>query len=132
MPYEEPLTAVDVAHFLVLPLAMQWQIILRGPLRPPSATPSYMRAAEALTHYRKLVVGPVPHGAGGAGLFGSVQYGSPEMFLHAASMAPPGPYPIAAPPGTLQYLFPHPGATGGAVTPAPRPTAPYQPQTPTW
>ena len=45
MPYEELLTAVDVAHFLVLPLATQWQIILRGPLRPPSATPMYMSAA---------------------------------------------------------------------------------------
>ena len=91
-----------------------------------------MRAAEALTYYRKLVVGPMPHGSGSAGLLGSVQYGSPEMFLHAASVAPAGPLQVAAPPGTVQYLIPHHGATGGVVTPAPRPTAPYQPQTPTW
>ena len=91
-----------------------------------------MRAAEALTHYRKLVAGPVPHGAGGAGLFGSVQYGSHEMFLQAAPAAPPGPFQVATPPGTVQYFIPHPGAASGSVAPAPRPAAPYQPQAATW
>ena len=132
MPYEELLTAVDVARFLNLPLATQWQIILRGPLRPPSATPSYMRAAEALTHYRRLVTGAAPHGAAGAGLFGGVQYGSHEMFLQAAPAAPPGPFQVATPPGTAQYFFPHPGAASGVAAPAPRPAVPYQPQTPSW
>ena len=132
MPLGEPLTAVDVARFLILPLTTQWQIILRGPLRPPSATPSHMRAAEALTYYRKLVTGPMPQGAGGAGLLGGMRYGSHEMFLHAAPMVPPGSYPVAAPPGAVPYLLPYHGVTGGVVTTAPRPPAPYQSQTPGW
>ena len=132
MPLGDPLSAVDVARFLALPIHTQLQVILRGPLRPPSATPSHMRASDALAYYRRLVTGPAPQGAGGAGLMGGTYYGSHDMVLRAAPMIPPGSYAIAAPPGAVPYLLPSYRVAGGDAEAAPPPAAAHQPHSPGW
>ena len=124
MSLGDPLTAVDVARFLVHPLATQLQIIVRGPLRPPSATPSHMRASDALAYYRRLVADPASQCGSGAGLAGGTYYGAPNMVLHAAPMVPPGSYAIASQPGAMPCFFPAFGVAGSAAGAAPPPTIP--------
>ena len=120
----DPLTAVDVARFLVHPLSTQMRIIERGPLRPPSAAPSHMRASDALAWYRRQVTGSAPQGGGGAGLPGTY-YGSSDTVFRAAPIVPPGQYTIAAQPGAMPCLFPGYGMTSGAVGAAPPATLPH-------
>ena len=120
----DPLSAVDVARFLVHPLSTQLQIIERGPLRPPSAAPSHMRASDALALYRRQVTGSAPQGGGGAGLPGTF-YGSPDAAFRAAPVVPLAHYAVAAQPGAVPYFVPAFGMTGAAGGAAQTATLPH-------
>ena len=118
MPYEEPLTAVDVARFLTLSTTDQWRVILRGPLRPPSATPMHKGAAETLAHYIWQVTGAPPHGAAGGGPLGAAQPGHHGTYGQGIPAAPPGSTLVAATPGPVPYYLHSAGPAGGVPTAA--------------
>ena len=132
MPYEEPLAAVDVARFLNLSTTEQWQVILRGPLRPPSATPMHKGAAETLAHYSWQVTGVPPHGAACGGPHGVAQFGSHGSYGQGTPAAPTGPSQVAAIPGLVQYYLPHAGPAGGVSTAAHGHAFPYYPHASSW
>ena len=116
LPYETPLTAVAVAPFLALPLELQWQVILQGPLRPPSVTPGNLGVADTLTLYMtELTRAPRAAEAGGAAGPARLDYYPTHTLGHGRPAPPPGAPFLAAPTGSYPYYSYGAGPSGSGA-----------------